>query len=170
MQCVVLLPTLSLSWPPHVHHVTQLPAPFLKTTQKDESCQLSSDASSSGQDGEVPAQKGNLFFLSCTVSTPGVLLSSNLIPLFSASFNAPNAAPANTAAPTTTFRIRPPLQGMPGCVSERHVKTGDSEGISRKEGLDDCTRQCQACMMLLWWSAAHLEGLACMLKPCNEAS
>ena len=133
MQYVVLLPVLSLSWPPHAHHVTQLPAPFLTATDKDESCQPFSEASSSGQDGEVPAQKGNFFFLSCTVSTPGVLLSSNLIPLFSASFNAPNAAPANTAAPTTTFRIRPPLQGMPGCVSGRHVETGHSEGTSRKK-------------------------------------
>ena len=118
MQFVLLWPVLRLSWPPHAHEATQLPALLLTATRKDVSCQPLSEASSPGRDGNVPAQKGNFFFLSCTVSTPAVLLSSNLIPLFSASFNAPNAAPASTAAPTTTFRMRPPLQGMPGCVSK----------------------------------------------------
>ena len=57
------------------------------------------------------SQKGNfeLFFFSCTVSTPASLLSSSLMPFVSATFKAPKAAPASTAAPKMIFTIAGPL-------------------------------------------------------------
>ena len=88
------------------------------------------------------SQKGNfeLFFRSCTVSTPASLLSSSLIPLVSATFKAPKAAPASTAAPKRIFTIGGPLHSRQSTLMPNSTKDNSISFTTPLMCADSCSQ------------------------------